>query len=145
MTIEELMENEVCIALQKIGRFIWIAALWLWQLPQNLLGLAVRKLYGPCTCIESGECTSVHVSGRMPGGISLGKYIIISKYQCTRTTVAHERGHAVQSRILGPFYLFVIGLPSIAWAWLHSRIAPQKSYYWFYTERWADKLGKVRR
>lgn len=42
-------------------------------------------------------------------------------------------------------YLIVIGLPSLLWAWLGDSIAPGKSYYWFYTERWADRLGGVKR
>lgn len=47
--------------------------------------------------------------------------------------------------LLGLLYLLVIGLPSLLWAWLHRYIAPDKSYYWFYTERWADLLGRVKR
>jgi hypothetical protein len=39
----------------------------------------------------------------------------------------HEFGHRFQSLLLGPFYLFVIGIPSA--------ISRQST---FYTERWAD-------
>ena len=35
-----------------------------------------------------------------------------------------------------PLYLFVIGIPSIMWAWLGD---DNKCYYDFYTERWANK------
>jgi len=41
--------------------------------------------------------------------------------------------------------VLVIGLPSVLWAWLGDRVAPDKSYYWFYTERWTDRLGGVER
>ena len=34
----------------------------------------------------------------------------------------------------------MIGIPSILWAGLHNIIAPNKSYYWFYTESLANKL-----
>ncbi len=47
--------------------------------------------------------------------------------------------------LLGPLYLLVIGLPSLLWAALHEKVAPGRSYYWFYTERWADRLGGVER
>ena len=60
--------------------------------------------------------------------------------------VKHEAlGHGTQSRILGPFYLPVIGLPSIIWAWLYGAVIPytRNGYYRFYTEKWADKLGGV--
>lgn len=134
------------MTLHKICRFVLLAALWLWQLPQNVLGLVLLYLCGPHVLMASDDAGArVYKSARMSGGISLGRYIIISKYQCAQPTIAHELGHARQSRLLGPLYLLVIGLPSIVWAGLHSRLALRKSYYWFYTERWADRLGGVRR
>lgn len=81
----------------------------------------------------------------MKGGISLGRYIILSeRYETKYNTWYHERGHSIQSMYLGPLYLLVIGLPSILWAmwWNYGRGV---SYYRFYTERWADKLGGVQR
>lgn len=48
----------------------------------------------------------------MQGGISLGKYIIVSQW-ATQKTIMHEYGHCLQSKILGPLYLLVVGLPSI--------------------------------
>ncbi len=56
----------------------------------------------------------------------------------------HEYGHTVQSVILGPFFLPVIGLPSFIWAaggW--KRKKKKGSYFDFYTEHWADRLGGV--
>ena len=50
----------------------------------------------------------------------------------------------MQSRMLGWLYLFVIGIPSILWAaWWNE--GQNRSYYSFYTERWADRLGGVER
>ena len=57
----------------------------------------------------------------------------------------HEYGHSIQSLVLGPLYLFVVGLPSILWcrvpalgkSWRSGR----RSYYSFITERSADRLG----
>jgi hypothetical protein len=59
-------------------------------------------------------------------------------------TEMHELGHCRQSQILGWLYLPVIGLPSLLWAawWNEGR---KRSYYSFYTERWADRLGNVHR
>ena len=85
-------------------------------------------------------------ASRMKGGISLGRYIIIRDVMkdYTGATERHELGHAKQSRMLGWFYLLVIGLPSLIWAawWNRDRDC---SYYSFYTERWADRLGDVHR
>lgn len=73
------------------------------------------------------------------GGISLGKYILVDTEQ--ETTVRHEYGHCIQSRILGWLYIPVICIPSLLWAWFYTG----DNYYGFYTERWADKLMNIKR
>lgn len=60
--------------------------------------------------------------------------------------LVHEYGHTVQSLILGPLYLLVIGLPSVIWL-RTPRLSRRRrdagsSYYAFYTERWANHLGE---
>ena len=58
----------------------------------------------------------------------------------------HEYGHTVQSMILGPLFLLVIGLPSMLWAVLpvfkRYRRENRVSYYSFFPERWANHLGE---
>ena len=121
--------------------------LYVWQLPQNLLGLLVLLIMKPVKLIRDTGYAKVYSSRRMSGGISLGQYSCISYVSSkNEKTIRHEGiGHARQSRMLGPLYLVVIGLPSILWAALHNIVAPRKSYYWFYTEAWADSLGGVKR
>lgn len=96
----------------------------------------------------------VYFAKRMSGGISLGKYSIITDYYhrtnldvlLNQDVVKHESiGHGTQSRILGWFYLLVIGLPSIIWAGLYGSIIPytKNGYYKWYTESWADKLAGI--
>ena len=116
--------------------------LYLWQLPQNLLGLLLLLVLKGETRHRLGDIRFYFLAS-FPGGITLGEYIIVGTRQ--ELTARHEFGHVLQSRMLGPMYLIVIGLPSLLWAWLHRLIAPDKSYYWFYTERWADRLGGVKR
>ena len=118
--------------------------LYIWQLPQNLVGLVVL-----CFCGHKEKCSvagiDFYYSKTFPGGISLGNYVIIgSKYE---KTAKHEHGHQIQSMYLGPLYLFIIGIPSIVWAWLYGPVIPYtyNGYYKWYTESWADKLGKVER
>lgn len=94
---------------------------------------------------EEGMFYKVYV-GTLKGGMTLGDKIFISKYyrgEYLQLILAHESGHVKQSLYLGPLYLFVIGIPSLLWAWCHRWIAPKKSYYWFYTESFANKLGGV--
>ena len=119
-------------------------ALWIWQLPQNLLGLLLVSILKPEDSYDFNRAR-LYYAPRMRGGISLGRYVIIAEHYMADFKVwDHELGHARQSRLLGPFYLFVVGLPSLLWAawWNEGRGV---SYYSFYTERWADRLGGVSR
>lgn len=118
--------------------------LYIWQLPQNLVGLLLRAIYKGYD--SNYEDAIVRRSTTMSGGISLGKYIIISQWS-KQSTIMHEYGHCRQSKYLGWLYLLLIGLPSIVWASLYDRVVkPTKNgYYKFYTESWADRLGGVKR
>ena len=130
--------------------------LYIWQLPQNLVGLLLVAIYKPERkhIIDNGNI--IYLSTRMLGGISLGKYSLVNighyrlkrEDSLKRDTVRHEAiGHAQQSRWLGWLYLLIIGLPSIAWAGIHriKRVAEKWSYYAFYTEKWADRIAGVKR
>lgn len=125
--------------------------LYIWQLPQNLLGLIMMIFMLPQGSKEKYKGINYIVSLKMNGGISLGNYVILSyiykdkeKY---KKTWDHEYGHTRDSRIFGPLYLIVIGLPSIIWACLYGTIIKPTTngYYKFYTEKRADRLGGVER
>lgn len=121
--------------IKKLLNKIKNAALYTWQLPQNLLGLALYhcyKGYEVCTKETCGECIKCKLSSNMRSGITLGNYIIVNNIKHLR----HELGHTRQSKILGPLYLLVIGLPSLIHAGLHSKVCKDKNYYHFYTEHW---------
>ena len=130
--------------MSKIIEIIKYVLLYVWQLPQNIVGLFIRLIYTEevkhtVAGIQFWYCKS------FSGGISLGNMVMIgSKYELT---VRHEYGHQIQSKILGPLYLLVIGIPSIVWAGLYGSVIKytHNGYYKFYTESWADKLGKVKR
>lgn len=130
--------------------------MYLWQLPQNLIGLLLVWFYKPTRkhILENGVI--VYYSSTFPGGISLGKYCIVRMYHyrkdinesLKRDTVRHEAiGHTQQSRWFGPLYLLVIGIPSITWAWLYGSVIKEtpNGYFKFYTEKWADKIANVQR
>lgn len=62
-----------------------------------------------------------------------------------RRLLVHEYGHTIQSLILGPLYLPVIGLPSALWAQLPAcqrRWRGGVSYFSFFPERSANFLGE---
>lgn len=112
--------------------------LWVWQLPQNLLGLFLLLWFKHEKVFYKLNGRLFYYTSEMSGGISLGNYIILRRNNNNRV-IRHEYGHTIQSRILGPLYLLVIGLPSIIHAALHSD--KYGSYYHFYTESWADNLA----
>ena len=119
--------------------------LYAWQLPQNLLGLLLVKVLKPEESYDFNRAR-LYYATRMRGGISLGRYIIVNSTvkDYAGRTEWHEYGHSLQSMFLGPLYLIVIGLPSLLWAAVW-RPGYGRSYYEFYTEAWADKLGGVER
>ena len=93
--------------------------LYIWQLPQNIIGLLLFYVYYKDGNKVSWYDFKVNVkSKKMKGGITLGKYIIISNVG----SLNHEYGHTIQSKILGPLYLPVIGVRSLIHAILHSSL-----------------------
>ena len=118
---------------------------YIWQFPQNLTGILVRLCYKETNSLRYKDKT-IRVCETFPGGISLGDTVIVKKYPYntkTWNTVKHEWGHTRQSLYLGPLYLIIIGLPSAIWAACYN--GPEEGYYKFFTEKWADKLGNVKR
>jgi len=121
--------------------------LYIWQLPQNLVGLVMTLIYkarAEFVAERDYRGVTLHYIPGFPGGISLGRYILLSYYYINYKgdTEKHEYGHCRQSRMLGPLYLLVIGLPSLIHAWLYKDPNPE-NYYKFWTEAWADRLGGV--
>ena len=90
--------------------------------------------------------------------LSLGLFVFVTvypfftekyKYEYTQEELArkllvHEYGHTIQSLILGPLYLIVIGIPSTLWGFLFAkkRYEKQIPYCAFFTESWANKCGE---
>ena len=114
-----------------------------WQLPQMLVALIMIPFLGKLELVASRHFNFCFKGEKMKGGISLGPICYVSKsLSHDKESVAHELdGHTMDSKILGPFYLLLIGIPSILWAWLYD---PTKHcYYDFYTERWANKHAKL--
>jgi len=137
--------------------------LWVWQLPQHLLALALIRLLGAKKCLYQSGATGDLVryywlyipSGWFSAfisGVSLGQYIILPEKSADRITILHEHGHSRQSAILGLLYLIVVGIPSVLgnlWDRLLHRswtsAQRQKWYYSRWPEKQADRLGGVKR
>ena len=121
---------------------------WIWQLPQNLLGVLWRNIKKDSiiTDISNNDIKSVGAKAyliKAGSTVTLGKYVFISQtYRDQGMTIKHECGHVKQSKMLGPLYLIVIGVPSILHRWLNDYIGcdEENGYSHFYTEKLADKL-----
>lgn len=79
-----------------------------------------------------------------PGGISLGMFVFTAGTD--KHLLVHEYGHTLQSLLLGPLYLPVIGMPSLVWASLPQlrrwRAKNSVPYARLYAESWANKWGE---
>lgn len=133
----------------------WLSRIW--EAPQKALAHIVAKISkAKETSLVLLSDTNIHVYlWQYNGGLSLSNHIFLPKKYFYGVAfdkwhadyIYHEFGHTLQSHKLGPLYLFVIGAPSLIWAkcFKKYRIKHNKNYYSFFTERWADKLGGVKR
>ena len=129
----------------------------IWELPQNILGALLFiffAVFSDYSEIFDDDDSLEMYSPMMRGAISLGIFRVYAyKYlgngaRYVELVRKHEKeGHRKQSMMLGPLYLIVIGLPSLIWAALHSSVRRLRTvdYFSFYTEKWADRLGDVKR
>ena len=130
-----------------IMKYIRNLILFIWQLPQHIVAI-IYFGYLVMMCKDLGVDSRYKQATVIPcimrGAVTLGDYVFVGLNSEYRKTVKHELGHTIQSKILGPLYLIVIGIPSITYCGLR-RLFPslrKKNYYNFYTEKWANNLSE---
>jgi len=136
-----------------------------WEILQNLIGLFYMLFtIGKTTKREWYRGRFITwIKDDSFSGISLGMFITINENRSKDKYIRdHEYGHTVQSKILGPLYLFIVGIPSVIRNIYNSSVNVSKftketgnPYYglqkardWYYSsypENWADSLGGVDR
>jgi len=123
--------------------------LYFWQLPQNLAGFILSLYCNDSKIYEcsDGELVCVYKCKLFRSAVSLGDVIIAdNRIRIAGNTLNHEHGHQKQSRMLGPLYLIVIGLPSLIGNIIFRIFKIKNKYYYRQPwEAWADKLGGVER
>lgn len=94
-----------------------------------------------------------------PSSLSLGMFVFVTSTpmkdkriknripdkQLSQRLLVHEYGHTIQSLILGPAYLILIGIPSALWGFLpyfQKKREEGLSYFEFFTEKSANFLGE---
>ena len=130
-----------------IMKYIRNLILFIWQLPQHIVAL-IYFGYLVMMCkdlgVDSRYKQAIVIPCIMRGAVTLGNYVFVGLNSEYKEIVKHELGHTIQSKILGPLYLIVIGIPSITYCGLR-RLFPslkKKNYYDFYTEKWANNLSE---
>ena len=130
-----------------IMKYIRNLILFIWQLPQHIVAI-IYFGYLVMMCKDLGVDSRYKQATVIPcimrGAVTLGNYVFVGLNLEYKETVKHELGHTIQSKILGPLYLIVIGIPSITYCGLR-RLFPslrKKNYYNFYTEKWANNLSE---
>lgn len=119
-------------------KFLFYLIQWTYGIIQNLLGLIVFLLF-IFKKHHNYRCSVITVWS-FKNSLSLGMFIFSNDIN-NLYIIKHEYGHSIQSLILGPFWLLIIGIPSILWCTLFSlKIIKNIDYYSFYSERWANKL-----
>lgn len=136
------MAKEFSIKLKEketLKRFVEYA----WQLPQHILALLMIKVLN-----AKKSDTTYDFKSRRISSFSLGEYIFCNKRKSFNATdYKHEVGHSIQSLMLGPLYLIVIGIPSLIGNLLF-RIKWVRKHFDYYSLPWesnADRLGEVER
>ena len=126
---------------------------FVWQLPQHIaaaiLHAILRKKILTVRSIREDGC--LFGIENWPYGIALGRYIFLDVKQAfwpwglqMSSSVLHEYGHCLQSKMLGPLYLIVVGIPSMTMNLLtRAKILKVETYYKRWPESWAEKLGKT--
>ena len=127
-----------------------------WGILQTLLGFIVFLIH-----IKSKHFWyhgAVITLWKPKTSVSLGLFVFVTsepffakKYEgqfsvdeLSSRLLVHEYGHTIQSLILGPLYLIVIGIPSSLWGAFggKKRKREQLPYCSFFTEKWANSLGE---
>lgn len=121
-------------------RIVWAVLLYLWQLPQNLIGLVYLAFCFDRVKITKQGGAVFYATKHVRGGMTMGRYVFISPKNIAREPVYdHEFGHVRQSKRWGWLWLPVFAIPS----GLHCLFCRAANYYHFYTEMSANRLGGI--
>lgn len=125
--------------------FLFRLLQWSWGLPQTFIGFLFWLFYRKRPHFLFRGC--IVTTWRVSGSLGMGMFLFLNEdhYREDPHVLIHEFGHAVQSALLGPLFLPVMGIPSFLWCNLPPcrRLRREKeiSYYSFYPESTANALG----
>lgn len=116
---------------------------WTWGFPQTFVGFIVYLICRKCPHGTYRGCIATRWNNR--GSMGMGMFLFLGSED--PQVRVHEFGHSVQSLMLGPLFLPVMGIPSLLWCNLPpcQQLRREKgfSYYSLYTESTANYLGSL--
>lgn len=121
---------------------------WTWGMPQTLIGFIAsrvipadrRRRFRSATV-----CAIYQREAQWDWGLSLGLYIIVTTTSRSNLNLVRRMyGHSLQSAILGPLYLPVIGISTLIIA-AQKLMTRKPNRALMFAEVWADELGGARR
>lgn len=115
----------------------------IWEIIQNIIGWFEYLIFN-CSRIINFKDSKIVFINHSDSHV-FGKWIFInSEVDDINLELRHEYGHRIQSKILGPLYLFVIYIPSLLhYIWFVYKYKDNLDwgiYYKFYTEKSANYL-----
>lgn len=130
-----------------VKRVLYVLLQWTWGFAQTFIGFLVFLIFlrSPHFLYQGAVVTIWPIKA---GSMSVGGFLFLHPgwQPGNQRLLAHEYGHTIQSLILGPLYLFVIGIPSFLWALPNAsryRSDRRIPYSALYTEKWADRNGSL--
>lgn len=151
------MGNKTRTGYEPMRIMLYVILQCTWGLCQTAVGLAVFLANRGAK--HMGYHGAIVTVWNRPSSVSLGLFVFITQHppldrrsvekipddQVFQRTLVHEYGHTIQSLLLGPLYLLVIGVPSFLWMRFlgNWRTARDISYFSFYTEKWANRWGEL--
>ena len=85
---------------------------WTWGFPQTLLGCVIYLIHRGKPHEVYHGCVVTHWD--LGGSLGVGMFLFLGN-TTDRRVLVHEFGHSVQSAILGPLFLPIMGFPSFIW------------------------------
>jgi len=142
----------------KMKAVLYIVWQCTWGILQTLLGFAHFLIY--IKCKHYFYHGAIVTEWNNKSSVSLGLFVFVtaepyfyeklkeeySMEELSKRLLVHEYGHTIQSLLLGPLYLIVIGIPSTLWGFLpyynNKRKKEGLSYFSCFTESWANAWGE---
>lgn len=109
-----------------------------WGILGTLFGFIIFLVFLPFSKPHKyGLCIYQEIGPDYWGGFSLGLFTFKDKKETVDGIIGHEFGHTFQNSIFGPFYFFIVAIPSFIRYWYHTirnkKRLPNKPYdsIWF--------------